>query len=427
MKKIILFVTILLFLSFETTVAQFYEETRLSGVENPLFNVQIFRTISDNLKSGKLYVYSNIVNDDLTFLKNDSIGGFQAEFEWEVAVEDEENQVAFHSIHKEVYEVDYNQTNDREKNILLSTTFDIPAGEYVITAQMRDLMSKKSVSRKIELEMYDLNKESIDMSDILFLNEAEFDSVGNLTHFVPRVNNNFSRQTPFIYIYTEIYSKEYPATFNIRYRLEDVDGEIELDTVIFKEMTGPLSSYVFKLDKRMIAKNHYQCSVILSRGSEQVERFRGISFYWVNVPETREDITRALRQMRYISPLDSLDIYLEVPLEEQQKFFSRFWARRDPNPETEANELMEEYFRRINFANHEFSNYIDDGWLSDRGRILIKFGYPDDVESYPLGWNSIPYVIWRYYFPRAKVFVFADRMGFGDYRLLPEYWSEEYN
>jgi hypothetical protein len=81
MKKIILFVTILLFLSFETTVAQFYEETRLSGVENPLFNVQIFRTISDNLKSGKLYVYSNIVNDDLTFLKNDSIGGFQAEFE----------------------------------------------------------------------------------------------------------------------------------------------------------------------------------------------------------------------------------------------------------------------------------------------------------------------------------------------------------
>ncbi len=427
MKKIILFVTILLFFSFETTVAQFYEETRLSGVENPLFNVQIFRTISDNLKSGKLYVYSNIINDDLTFLKNDSIGGFQAEFEWEVAVEDEEKQVAFHSIHKEVYEVDYNQTNDREKNILLSTTFDIPAGEYVITAQIRDLMSKKSVSRKIEMEMYDLNKESIDMSDILFLNEAEFDSVGNLTHFVPRVKNNFSRHTPFIYIYTEIYSKEYPAIFNIRYRLEDVEGEVELDTVIFKEMTGPLSSYVFKLDKRMIAKNNHQCSVILSRGSEQVERFRNISFYWVNVPETSEDITLALRQMRYISPLDSLDIYLEAPLEEQQKFFSRFWARRDPNPETEANELMEEYFSRLNFANREFSNYIDDGWLSDRGRILIKFGYPDDVESYPLGWNSIPYVIWRYYFPRAKVFVFADRMGFGDYRLLPEYQSEEYN
>jgi hypothetical protein len=168
MKKIILFVTILLFLSFETTVAQFYEETRLSGVGNPLFNVQIFRTISDNLKSGKLYVYSNIVNDDLTFLKNDSIDGFQAEFEWEVAVEDEENQVAFHSIHKEVYEVDYNQTNDREKNILLSTTFDIPAGKYVITAQMRDLMSKKSVSRKIEMEMYDLNKESIDMTIFSF-------------------------------------------------------------------------------------------------------------------------------------------------------------------------------------------------------------------------------------------------------------------
>ena len=86
---------------------------------------------------------------------------------------------------------------------------------------------------------------------------------------------------------------------------------------------------------------------------------------------------------------------------------------------------MEEYFRRVNYANREYSNFNEGGWLSDRGRILIKFGYPDDIERHPYELDSVPYVIWRYYSLR-KVFVFADRSGFGDYRLLPEYMNYEF-
>jgi GWxTD domain-containing protein len=428
MNKIIVCLAILLFISNQDSYAQFYEQSRLSGSGNPFFNVQIFRSFAEDLKSGRVYVYSNIVNDDLTFIKNDSTGGFEAAVEWEVAVvdEDEEKQVGSQSMRKQVYESDYTQTNNRDKNILLSTYFDIPAGEYVVTIQMRDLMSRKIVSRKIEIEMYDFEADGIDMSDILFLNEAELDSVGNLAKYVPRVKNNFSRDYPYLYIYTEIYSDIYPTIVKLTYQFENLDEETEGDTIVFLEVKQPLTSQILKVEQKRIKKNNYKCIVHLERDSKKVIRTRNISFYWVNIPETDVDLDLALRQMRYIITSDSLDYYEDKSLEEKKGFFERFWSRRDPNPNTEANELMEEYFSRVNYANREFSGFSDDGWLSDRGRILIKFGVPDDIERHPFEIDRYPYVIWRYYSLR-KVFLFSDRTGFGDYRLDPRYQSEEYN
>ena len=427
MKKIVLFKIILTFFLINAAWGQFYEDNRQSGAGDPFFNIELFRTISDDFKTGRLYVYGSLVNDDLTFVKYDTLGGFRAEFDWEVSVvhAEEGHQVASRSVHKEVYESDYNQTNNREKNILLTVAFDIPGGEYIITTLMRDLITKKVVSRKIEMKMYDYDRNEMDMSGLLFVNEAKFDSSGKPIHFSPRVMNNFSRETPMIYLYTEIFSNDYPGTVSIRYQLENEDEEIELDTVIIKELTEPLTSNIFALDKREIKKNRYQCIVTAQRGNRKVERQRNLSFYWISVPETREDISIAIRQMRYLISSDSLDRYEEGPLDEQQTFFERYWAARDPNPKTKANELMKEYFSRINYANRQYSSYSDDGWLSDRGRILIKFGYPDDVERHPFEMDSVPYVIWRYYSLR-KVFVFTDRSGFGDYRLLPSYQGEEY-
>jgi GWxTD domain-containing protein len=427
MKKTILILAILIFSFVNTAFTQFYEKTRLSGSGNPFFDAQIFRTIAPDLKSGRVYVYSNIVNDDMTFIKNDSTGGYKAAIEWEVAIidRDDERQVSFSSEKKEVYEMDYKETNNREKNILLSTHFDIPVGGYEITIQMRDLMSRKVVSRKIELEMDNFKTSGISMSDILFLNESEVDSLGNFDHFVPKVKNNFSRENPYLYIYTEIYSDKYPETVTISYLFEDADEEIEGDTVVVKEVTDALTPQILKIRESRIVQNKYKCVVKLEREDKSIERSRPISFYWVTVPETDSDIGLALRQMQYIVTSDSLDYYEDASPEEMKSFFERFWARRDPNPNTEVNELMEEYFSRVNYANQEFSNFAEDGWLSDRGRILIKFGVPDDIERHPFEIDTYPYVVWRYYNLR-RTFLFMDRTGFGDYRLDPRYVNEEY-
>jgi GWxTD domain-containing protein len=70
--------------------------------------------------------------------------------------------------------------------------------------------------------------------------------------------------------------------------------------------------------------------------------------------------------------------------EEREQFIEEFWRRRDPTPETAENEFKEEHYRRIAYANEHFASGIP-GWKTDRGRIYITFGPPDEIESHPSG------------------------------------------
>ena len=70
--------------------------------------------------------------------------------------------------------------------------------------------------------------------------------------------------------------------------------------------------------------------------------------------------------------------------EERDQFIEQFWLRRDPDPDTPENEYKEQYWERVQYANEKFSSGIP-GWKTDRGRIYIKFGKPDELESHPSG------------------------------------------
>jgi GWxTD domain-containing protein len=94
--------------------------------------------------------------------------------------------------------------------------------------------------------------------------------------------------------------------------------------------------------------------------------------------------------------------------EERQAFVEQFWLRRDPTPDTEENEFKEEHYRRIAYANEHYASGIP-GWKTDRGRIYIVYGPPDEIESHPSGGtydrpyeegggttSTYPFEKWRY-------------------------------
>ena len=66
--------------------------------------------------------------------------------------------------------------------------------------------------------------------------------------------------------------------------------------------------------------------------------------------------------------------------DEREKFIEDFWQSRDPDPDTEENEFKQQFFERVAYSNEHFSSG-KPGRLTDRGRIYIKFGKPDEVES----------------------------------------------
>jgi GWxTD domain-containing protein len=75
--------------------------------------------------------------------------------------------------------------------------------------------------------------------------------------------------------------------------------------------------------------------------------------------------------------------------EEREQFIEQFWERRNPNPGSPENEFKEEYYRRIAYANEHFSSGIP-GWKTDRGRIYIMYGPPDEIDSHPSGGTYVP-------------------------------------
>src|ERR1043166_6760271 len=70
--------------------------------------------------------------------------------------------------------------------------------------------------------------------------------------------------------------------------------------------------------------------------------------------------------------------------DEREAFIKIVWDLRDPDPDTEENEFKDQFYESVAYANEHFSSG-KPGRLTDRGRIYIKFGKPDEIESHPAG------------------------------------------
>jgi GWxTD domain-containing protein len=122
--------------------------------------------------------------------------------------------------------------------------------------------------------------------------------------------------------------------------------------------------------------------------------------------------------------------------EERDQFIEQFWLRRDPTPDTEENEYKEEHYRRIAYANEHYAAG-KAGWRTDRGRIYIVFGPPDEIEAHPSGGqynrpmeegggetSTYPFETWRYRYieglgdkGQEVMIEFVDTCMCGDYHM----------
>ncbi len=119
--------------------------------------------------------------------------------------------------------------------------------------------------------------------------------------------------------------------------------------------------------------------------------------------------------------------------EEREQFIENFWLRRDPTPDTIENEFREEHYERIAYANERFSSG-KPGWKTDRGRIYIIHGKPDEIEDHAAGGtydrpfeegggttSTYPFQKWTYRYIEGLgnnvELEFVDKSLSGEYRL----------
>ncbi len=127
--------------------------------------------------------------------------------------------------------------------------------------------------------------------------------------------------------------------------------------------------------------------------------------------------------------------------EEKEQFIEQFWHRRDPDPRTLENEFKEEHYRRIAYVNEMFTSGAP-GWKTDRGRVYIIHGPPDQIQKHTYGQSyerplhegggrtsTLPFELWWYRHLEGLgsdiELEFVDPTGSGEFRLARNPWEKD--
>lgn len=158
----------------------------------------------------------------------------------------------------------------------------------------------------------------------------------------------------------------------------------------------------------------YSISLISSESDRPLAQkfFRS---YWPNMPASLLNLDIAIDHLKFILDEEQVKQLKDGSSSEKEQKFREFWVRRDPSKGTVYNELMAEYYRRIDYAFLEFSNRGNlAGHESDQGKVYINYGPPDSVDrQFPTNGNVIE--VWKY---GTKNFIFEASTGFGDFVLV---------
>lgn len=109
----------------------------------------------------------------------------------------------------------------------------------------------------------------------------------------------------------------------------------------------------------------------------------------------------------------------DVETEQLQRYFYAFWLSRNPNNPEEG---WKKYAKMVSFVQERFGSKQVKGYRTDRGRVYLQYGQPNEINEIPSDPTTAPYEIWHYYYldDQSNVkFVFYDPSLVGnDYELL---------
>jgi len=335
------------------------------------------------------------------------------------------------------------------------TNIQLSPGRYEIVSRFIDLVSKKTtlVTDSLRINALDSTPAISDIQLASSLSrqpnaENKFDKNG--LRVAPNPSRAYGSGFSKLFYYAEIYGLEFigagnDSTFCVNYAVLDVAGAV-VKQVPGNHQKKPGNSAVihgsFELDG--LASGYYSFKIEVTddrNGRTAMQQktfqiFRAADFLVSRQenPEPKKETGKVddefammnekeiddyFDMVKYIALKDERKLFDNLDLNGKRNFMNNFWQQRDPEPRTAINERKKEYLECISRANTEFSLGAKLGWKTDRGRVLLVYGHPDEIDSVPSDGSTKSYEIWHYYsIEGGVVFVFVDMMRIKDYRLV---------
>jgi GWxTD domain-containing protein len=396
------------------------------------FSVDLLSYRGDSAKGTRVDVFLEVPYDALQFVRRGGV--FQAQFEIQVtatrippgaSAPDDEALPEAEQTWKETLELgSIGPTEGVRLGKIARRELRLVPGRYQVEVRLKDMETKRTTRSRLEAVVTDFTAGTWMLSDPMILRGPP----GTPPVITPDVRGELDGTSDTIFVYLQQYNDQGADSSDMIWTIESDTAVMKSDSLHLAAPAGA-SPVILAVPVAGLGAGEYNMRFYSrpagtdpSGGSVSAVTMRTFTVRWSGMPVEVEDIDLAIDQMQYVLDEDAIDEMKEQEPALKREMWLAFWKKRDPTPESEKNELMEEYYSRVTFANRQFTHYTD-GWKSDRGMVYIIFGPPSNIERRPFENNSKPYEVWTYY-EQNREFVFVDASGFGDYKLQTPIWDD---
>jgi GWxTD domain-containing protein len=396
----------------------------------------VFRSDNQKLFLEFYYAFSQ---QKLLFVKTEN--GYEAAGELDLEVFDKNrSKTIIRKMFKVPVTVPDTIDYDRGSNLTGQVNFLLDSGEYVFRIKACDFNNpsdSSSFDDNLDLNRFpqgSVTLSCIELSTNIHGSEDK-NSVfyKNTLEIVPNPNRLFGNNLSVLHYYFEIYnlkkeniSEDYFIVSDItdlnnnklksqekKYRLKN-EAKVEYGSFDLSDL--PTNSYNLVIrvvdDKnKEAAKNIKKFFVYNSDTSKiSLDKYKDDYLLSEYANYSEDHLDGEFKQTLYISTDVEKEQYQDLKnIDAKRKFMYEFWKRRDITPLTPVNEFKSEYFERIKYANSHFKFDFTEGWRTDRGRVYVLYGKPDETDRYPFESDKRAYEIWKYNAVEGGVeFVFVD-------------------
>ncbi|MEP1939114.1 MAG: GWxTD domain-containing protein [Balneola sp.] len=335
-----------------------------------------------------------------------------------------------------LYTETYDQTKSKEDYASGKLVTKLKPGDYNYVLQlslMEETNDRNSQRRNISIpdfktkktgEIYLLNNNS-DLSHMEFMNMGNNVIYGKDYKVLIRIPEYNSTQKYHLRVSKAKINRKDTTNSEIVKNIQINSNEISanssielidsIDPAVSLNSSKGSYSYVLLTVPNSGLENSIYNLELMSNSTDEVLAEKLIRSYWPDIPPSLLNLDISIEMMRYIVSEEQLKNLKKGNSEEKEEKFRDFWKKRDPTPETEFNELMTEYYRRIHYAFIEYrSPENPNGQDTDRGEVYIKYGPPNERDrSFPK--KGLVIETWKY---NDRSFVFEKGSGFSEFMLV---------
>ncbi len=307
-------------------------------------------------------------------------------------------------------------------------SFQVPEGRYNIVFKLEDKESKRSFTSSKEQLLIPKNSNTVSSIIPVQNFNQNFFQLFNLGSDVI-----FSQNYGFVFLSKHKYAS---ATYSLSKLQPDEDNNEIIDSAINVPITSfeqrTLTPSQISDTIRLNLKNNENTTVnYISLNGLQLRQWRyEIKFTfpdssqvktqfgarWLDMPVSLYDLDLSTEPLQFILTKDDYSELRRGGRETRIRKFEEFWKKKDTTPFTAYNEVMHEFYRRVDFAFTAFRTLREmNGAITDRGKIYILFGKPTLTER-TLSPGGSPKEIWKYS-SLNKIFTFEDPSKQGNYKL----------